>query len=190
MSLLTVALLAYALNEARGDRAVKGVHAAERADVYARMDRRQTLGASRSRWLHDHAAEASFPCGVVRPSEEGADEQTLATLRGMDLELPVTAAILGEDVAFLAEPPEASGVAQVIEVGRIARAALREIEVVDATGSRVPEPHREGFEPETSVWLALRWGDDAARDEERFLFRSAWLAWTAARRFRAYLPAA
>jgi hypothetical protein len=189
MSLLTVALLAYALNEARGDRAVHGVHAAERADVYARMDRRQALGASRSRWLHDHAAEASFPCGVVRPSQEGADDETLAALRGMDLELPVTAAVLGEEVAFLAEPPEASGVAQMIEVGRIGRDALREVEVVDATGARVPEPHREGFESQP-VWLVLRWGDGDAADEERFLFRSAWLAWAAARRLRAVRPVA
>jgi hypothetical protein len=186
MGLLTTALLLYALNEARTDTAVRDVHAGERGDVYARMDRRVALGESRSRWLHDHAATGSFPCGVVRPSHEGADDESLAMLRGMDLELPVTAALLPDAVAFLAEPPAASGVSQVIEVGRIVRADLRDTDVVDAAGGHVPEPASEGFEPDGDVWLVLRWGEGAAADEERFLFRSTWLAWNAARRLRTF----
>ncbi len=184
MGLVTTALLLVALNEARTEKATRGLHAAERAGVYERLDRRAALGASRSRWLHEHGATSSFPCGVVRPAEEGEDDPALAMLRGMDLELPVTAAMLADDVAFLAEPPEASGVREVIEVGRIPRASLGVDDVVDANGTHVPEPLREGFEPETDVWLVLRWGEGAAADEERFLFRSPWLAWEAARRLR------
>jgi hypothetical protein len=184
VGLLTTALLLSSLNEARTNRATMEIHAAERTGVYERRDRRATIGASRSRWLFDHDAEGSFPCGVVRPAQEGEDDPALAALRGMDLELPVTAALLPDAVAFLAEPPESSGVDEVLEVGRIPRAALGQADVVDANGAHVPEPFREAFEPETDVWLMLRWGSGSEADEERFLFRSTWLAWEAARRLR------
>ena len=184
MGLVTTALLLVALNEARTDRATMDIHVAERSEVYGRLDRRAALGASRSRWLHEHDAKGSFPCGVVRPADEGEDDPELALLRGMDLELPVTAALLEDEVAFLAEPPAATGIAEVIEIGRIRRAALEPADVVDAAGAHVPEPFREDFEPEADVWLVLRWGSGADADEERFLFRSPWLAWEAARRLR------
>ena len=184
MGLVTTALLLAALNEARTDRATRSIHAAERDELYERLDRRAALGASRSRWLHEHGAQGSFPCGVVRPAEEGDDDPALAALRGMDLELPVTAAFVGEEVAFLAEPPATSGVTEVIEVGRIPRPSLQPPDVVDAAGAHVPEPLREDFEPDLDVWLVLRWGSGSGADEERFLFRSAWLAWEAARRLR------
>lgn len=184
MGLFTIGLLTRALLEAQRHEATLSAQAAERAQIYGRMERRQSLAASRTRWLENHGAERSFPCGVVRPAHEGADDEGLRMLQGMDLELPVTAAILADDVAFLAEPPETSGVGEVIEIGRLARASVMVTDVVDAAGGHVPEPSREGFDADADVWLVLRWGSGAEADEERFLFRSAWLAWDAARRLR------
>ncbi len=181
MGLFTTALLVYALLDARERQAIS----TERVELLAKADRRQALGASRSAWLHAHGAEGSFPCGVVRPSQEGADDASLEIVRGMNLELPVTAAILPDVVAFLAEPPAGSGVQEVIEIGRIPRTALGETDVVDEAGAHVPEPVREGFEDAQPVWLVLKWTGDGGPDEETFLFRSAWLAWDAARRIRA-----
>jgi hypothetical protein len=184
VGLFTTALLVYALLDAR-ERQAQGAVSAERSELLARGDRRQALGASRSDWLHAHGAEASFPCGVVRPAHEGADDASLALVRGMDLELPVTAAILRDAVAFLAEPPEGSGVHEVIEVGRIPRAALGQADVLDETGAHVPEPAREDFEEARPVWLVLTWTGPDGPDREIFLFRSTWRAWDAARRLRA-----
>jgi hypothetical protein len=188
VGLLTAALLARSLAEARTRQAVEAVHSAERAELYERADRRRALGASRSRWLHDHGAEASFPCGVVHPTKEGADDEGLAMVRGMNLDLPVTAAVLADEVAFLAEPPPESGIDEVLEVGRIPIPALTSVDVVDARGEHLPEVDREGFEEGLDVWLVVRWSVGDVLDEETFRFRSTWLAWEAARRFRALRP--
>ena len=57
-------------------------------------------------------------------------------------------------------------------------------------GAHVAEPPAESFDPEPEVELVIRWESeaDAGRpgelDEQRLTFRSAWLAWKAARRFR------
>jgi len=184
MGLLTVGLLAAALIDAKGDQALLSVQSSERAGLYAKRDRRGAVAASRTAWLERNASQRSFPCGVVRASEEGADDLSLSVLRGVDLELPVTAAILADDVVFLAEPPAGTGVDVVLEAGRIARGELGDVDVVDAMDAHVPEPAVEGFEDPSDVWLVLRWGDGPGADEERFLFRSTWLAWQAARRLR------
>jgi hypothetical protein len=188
VGLLTTSLLARAIWQGRRKQVTGSMHAAERSELYGRHDRRHEIGASRGRWLHEHAALASFPCGVIRPTadpdEAEADDPPLPV--GTDLELTITAALLNDEVAFLADPPEETDLREVIPVGRVRRSAIRAIDVVDAAGAPVPAPAAEGFEPDEDVWLVLRWGDGDDANDERFLFRSAWLAWGAARRLEAF----
>jgi hypothetical protein len=175
------AALIAALVEGRLRRAVASVHAAEREALADRRARAHELAAARTRWLHRHGAEASFPCGVTRPVlPAGVDD---GAVRDRRTEVQVIAAVLPDAVAFLVEPPETIPSWDPIEAGSIARAAIREVDVVDAEGGHVPEPVAESFDPEPEVDLLIRWeGDDPG--EQRLTFRSAWLAWRAARRFR------
>jgi hypothetical protein len=92
----------------------------------------------------------------------------------------VTASVLRDDLVFLLE----DGLGEVEEGGRVPRAAIGDVEVVDAHGAHVPEPARETIEPSQLVFTVLRWTNQGAPDEERFAFRSPWMAWSAARRLR------
>jgi hypothetical protein len=173
-------------------------------------DRLEVGRLARSRWLEKHRAERSFPCGIVpdpvleatdpgraepkdpprplRPSEPGwaaperpvaaqppAEPQPLIPLRAMN----VMAAVLPDDIAFIREHDDDD---QVDEVGRLPREAIREVDVVDVEGNHVPEPIRESIDPAPLVFAVLRWSNAGAPDEDRFAFRSPWLAWQAARR--------
>jgi hypothetical protein len=148
---------------------------------------------SRAAWLESHRAEGSWPCGVVRYEDDGqAAEAADPWARGSQPrkgELPVSAVLLPDEVAFLAEPPAASGLDEMLEVGRIPRAAIDHVDVMDELGAHVPEPSNEDFEPTVHRELVLRWTNEGAPDEERFVFRSTWPAWAAGRRLRlAKLP--
>lgn len=55
---------------------------------------------------------------------------------------------------------------------------------MDAAGEHVPEPLREAFETDVDVSIVLRWTRDGEEHEDRFAFRSQWMAWQAARRLR------
>jgi hypothetical protein len=93
----------------------------------------------------------------------------------------VIAAVLPDELVFL--PEQDSG--EVVELGRLPRKAILDVDVVDGSGVHVPEPISETFEPEVLSLVVLRWSKDGVEEDERFAFRSAWLAWRAARRLRA-----
>ena len=166
----------------------------------------------RTRWLEEHRAERSFPCGIVPdpvleatqpdpsdarapgellPSEPGwaapdssiietavpPDPRPLTPLRPMQ----VIAAVLPTDLVFIREFGDDE---EVDEVGRLPRSAIQDVDVVDSSGAHVPEPIEETFEPPRLAWAVLRWTNEATPDEDRFAFRSPWMAWQAARRLQ------
>jgi hypothetical protein len=173
---------------------------------------------SRVRWLEQHHAERSFPCGIAmvpetegappriaRPAPEtpppplappaavttrpaGAEEWqptppmpvSSARAEAPPLMRPaeVTAVVLPNEIAFLLE----DGIGEVEEAGRFPRTAITGIDVVDERGVHVPEPIHETIEPSQLVFLVLRWMNAGADDEDRFAFRSPWLAWRAGRK--------
>ena len=162
---------------------------------------------SRVRWQEQHHAERSFPCGIAMvPETEGvllpppaarqapvlpppppAAEQPTppmpvapALMEAPPLMRPaeVTAAVLPNDLAFLLE----DGIGDVEEAGRLPRTAITAIDVVDVRDVHVPEPVRETIEPSQVVFLVLRWKNQGVDDEDRFAFRSPWLAWRAGRK--------
>jgi hypothetical protein len=165
----------------------------------------------RTRWLEENRAERSFPCGIVllpdpawpapirpevpppppeaqAPSEIGAQQTPTPPApdqpSGSELEaplhpMPVIAAVLPPDVVFVLEEAEGD---EVVEVGRIPRTAIGDIDVIDHAGAHIPEPIQETIEePQLSV-LVLRWKNGGLDDEDRFAFRSPWMAWQAGRR--------
>jgi hypothetical protein len=174
-------------------------------------DRDQGSKLARSRWLEANDAERTFSCGVVPdpvlaetdpgrtrsreepprpllPSDPGwaapqrtvetgppAEPQPLTPLRPMH----VIAAVLPNDLVFIREQGEDE---EVDEVGRLPRGAIRDVDVVDEHGSHVPEPTHETIEPSPVVFMLLRWSNEGVNDEDRFAFRSPWLAWRAGRK--------
>jgi hypothetical protein len=139
-------------------------------------ERREEAKMARTRWLEENRAERSFPCGVVPdPRELETGTRRLNVVPSERALMQVVAAVLPDDVVFLRERAE-----DVEEVGRIARTAIREVDVEDTAGNHVPEPLRETFEPPAMSLLVLHWTNEGAVDEDRFAFRSTWLAWQAA----------
>jgi hypothetical protein len=169
MALFEAAMLARFVIHARGRQAVRASLANEWAELSLEREQGDRRRIARTKWLHANGAEASFPCGTVDVD---------------DIAVPVLVALVPEALAFLAETPEGSSVHDVLEVGRIPRSAVTEVDVVDASGAHVPEPIRESFEPDVDVWVVLRWTRDSEEHEDRFAFRSPWMAWRAARRLR------
>lgn len=136
----------------------------------------------RSRWLEEHRAEFSFPCGVVPEPEPPPGEPRLNVLPARRrIATSVIAAVLPFDLVFLLE----DGSEDVVELGRIPRSAIRDAEVVDPAGGHIPEPTVETFESDRTALAVLRWSNENVVDEDRFAFRSAWLAWKAARKLQA-----
>lgn len=151
-----------------------------------RATRRQEdqLHLERGRWLEEHRAERSFLCGFLpSPSEVATGDRPLNVAPSEVRFTQVTAAVLPDDVAFLREEAD-----DLVELGRIPRTAIREVDVVDQSGVHVPEPLHETFEPPALSLLVLRWENAGADDEDRFAFRSPWMAWQAAHRLRAAAP--
>ena len=134
---------------------------------------------ARSRWLEENRAEYSFPCGVVPSPEPEPKEPQLNVLPTMRRKVtPVVAAVLPTELVFVIEEEDDD----VEEVGRLPRTAIQDVDVVDERGNHVPEPIHETFEPSQLVFMVLRWSNEGTPDEDRFAFRSPWLAWTAGRR--------
>ena len=137
---------------------------------------------ARAMWLEENRAERSFPCGVVPDPEPepGKPRRPVPRLnvprRGMTW-VQVIAAVLPSDLAFI----RGQETGEIVEVGRIPRSAIREVDVIDASGVRIPEPIRETFEPPQLAMLVLTWTNAGVDDEDRFAFRSPWMAWQAAR---------
>ena len=137
---------------------------------------------SRSRWLETNGAEYSFPCGVVPQPEPAKTEPRLNVLPIMQrAAAPVVAAVLRDALVFLSEQRSE----EIVELGRLPRRAIRDVDVVDAAGAHIPEPVHETFESDRLALVVLRWSNEGAGDEERFAFRSVWLAWKAARKLQA-----
>ena len=137
---------------------------------------------ARSRWLERHDAESSFTCGVVPEPEPPAGAPRLNVVPSLRIKpVPVMAVVLPNDLVFILEQESPD----IVELGRLPRDAIRAVDVVDADGTHVPEPTRETFEPEALSLVALTWTGGAVEEEERFGFRSAWLAWKAARKLQA-----
>jgi hypothetical protein len=134
---------------------------------------------ARSRWLEQHEAEAAFPCGVVPEPEPPPDAPRLNVVPMFRAKpTAVMAVVLPTDLVFIREEVSED----VVELGRFPRSAIRDVDVVDADGTHVPEPTRETFEPEALSLVVLTWTNDGTQEDERFGFRSAWLAWRAARK--------
>jgi hypothetical protein len=145
---------------------------------------------ARTRWLEVNDAEASFPCGIVPQPEVRPDAPRLNVVplvREAMAPVHVLAVVLPTDLVFI---PEDQGSEEITELGRLSRSAIRDVDVLDAAGVHVPEPARETFEPDAISLVALRWTNGDVEEEERFAFRSAWLAWRAARRLRDAMLAA
>ena len=139
---------------------------------------------ARTRWLEVNEAESSFPCGVVprpEPPPDAPRMNVVPLIRQARASVQVIAAVLPDELVFF--PEQASE--EVVELGRLPRRAILDVDVVDANGTHVPEPTRETFEPEVLSLVVLRWSNGSVEEDERFAFRSAWLAWRAARRLRA-----
>jgi hypothetical protein len=134
---------------------------------------------ARSRWLERNGAEYSFPCGVVPQPEATPNEPVLNVLPMKRRAVAsVIAAALPSDPVFLLEQESTD----VVELGRLPRHAIVDTDVVDEDGSHVPEPLHESFESPGLSLAVLRWSNEGVDEEERFAFRSVWLAWKAARK--------
>ncbi|MBA3737239.1 MAG: hypothetical protein H0W97_01585 [Actinobacteria bacterium] len=143
---------------------------------------RERFKDARVTWLGENRAERSFPCGVVPDPEPepGKPRMPVPRLnvprRGMTW-VQVIAAVLPSDLAFI----RGQETGEIVEVGRIPRSAIRKVDVVDASDVPIPEPIRETFEPPQLALLVLTWTNASVDDEDRFAFRSPWMAWQAAR---------
>lgn len=179
----------------------------------AEREESEGVKLERTRWLEANHAERSFPCGIVpdpvlaetdpgstRPEEEPPrpllplDPGWAAPQRPVETEPPpepqpltplrpmqVIAAVLPNDLVFIREQGEDE---EVDEVGRLPRSAIRDVDVVDERDDHVPEPIRETIESSQLVFTMLRWSNEGVDDEDRFAFRSPWMAWQAGRRLR------
>jgi hypothetical protein len=180
MGIIEAALLAQALAQGRLSKALGAGFVAERGELADARERARGVSAARSRWLSDHHAERSFPCGIVRP-----DGLIDPSVRERRRELSVIAAVLPATVAFLVDPPESYPGDEPIEAGAVERAAIRSIDVAGVEGGSVPRPASEPIDPEPEVVVIVHWVDAAGENaEQRLLFRSSWDAWLAADKLR------
>ena len=183
---------------------------ARRTAIRAERDEQGRGRIDRARWLGEHRAERSFPCGIVLlpdpswpapkrprspdvpppPPRAPAPSMTAPTPPApvpppeYELEAPllptqVVAAVLPTDLVFVLEDAEGEDVQ---ELGRLPRTAIQDVDVVDERGDHVPEPIHETIEPSQLVFTVLRWSNEDTPDEDRFAFRSPWLAWAAGRK--------
>jgi hypothetical protein len=164
----------------RGDVATSRI-AKEQLHRGLQPDEEDAARLARSRWFAENHAESSFPCGVVPQPEPVPDAPVLNVLPMMRRAVAsVIAAVLPSDLVFLLEQETE----EIVELGRLPRSAIVETDVVDAEGDHVPEPLHETFEPAALSLTLLRWSNSGVDEEERFAFRSVWLAWKAAHRLR------
>jgi hypothetical protein len=173
----------------RVSNAIHGVGDAATAHVARQMfhagiqpDEEDAGRLARSRWLERNRAESSFPCGVVPRPEPGPGEPVLNVLPEMKRAIAsIIAAVLPTDLVFLLEQDST----EIVELGRLPRGSIQATDVVDEAGVHLPEPLHETFETDQPAMTVLRWSNDGVDDEERFAFRSVWLAWKAARKLAA-----
>jgi hypothetical protein len=180
MGIIETALIAQALAQGRLSKAIGAGLVAERGELADARERARGVAAARSKWLSDHGAARSFPCGVVRP--DGLIDPSVRERRP---ELSVIAAVLPATIAFLVDPPPSYPGDEPIEAGTIERAAIRSVDVVDLDGDPVLRPVDEPIDPEPEVVLTVSWVDASGGSrEQRLSFRSAWDAWAAVDKLR------
>jgi hypothetical protein len=161
-----------------GDAAAARI-ATENFNAGVQPDEAAEAKLARSRWLERHDAESTFTCGVVPEPEPLAGAPRLNVLPSLRTKpVPVMAVVLPNDLVFILE----QDLEDVVEVGRLPRRAIVDTDVVDAEGNHVPEPLQETFEQPGLSLTVLRWANEGVEEEERFAFRSVWLAWRAARK--------
>jgi hypothetical protein len=126
-----------------------------------------------SRWMEEHQAETSFPAGLVAVDRRSETVQ------------PVLVAVIPDVFVFVDEDGDDDH-DEMVELGRFRRDAVEGIDVIDEHGAHVAEPWGESIdEPERLCRLVVAWVDEqGAAQTDEFLFRSAFAAWDAARRFR------
>jgi hypothetical protein len=180
MGIIEAALLAQALAQGRLGRALSAGLIAERGELATARERARGVASARSKWLSDHDAERSFPCGVVRP--DGLIDPTVRERRP---ELSVIAAVLPTTIAFLVDPPPSYPGDEPIEAGAVDRTAIRSVEVMTMDGAPALRPASEPIDREPEVVLVVSWTDAAGEGaEQRLLFRSSWEAWIGADKLR------
>ncbi len=96
MGIIETALIAQAFAQGRLSKAIGAGLVAERGELADARERARGVAAARSKWLSDHGAARSFPCGVVRP--DGLIDPTVRERRP---ELSVIAAIRSVDLVDL-----------------------------------------------------------------------------------------
>jgi len=126
-----------------------------------------------SRWMEANHVEASFPAGLVAVDEAGKALQ------------PVLVAVTPDAFVFVDEDGD-EGEDATIELGRFRRDAVERVDVLDERDGPVPEPWGESIdEPERLCRLVVSWVDEQGTAQtDGFLFRSAFMAWEVAHRFR------
>ena len=155
---------------------------------------------ARTRWLEEHDAERTFPCGVVPdPVLEATQPEQPAARRRRALlpsdpgwaapEPSVTETTVPPDPRALTPLRPMQVIAAVLpddvvfirefgddeevdEVGRLPRNAIQDVGVVDTSGAHIPEPIEETVEPPRLVWgrAPLDRSGQAGRGPVRFPF--------------------
>jgi hypothetical protein len=128
-----------------------------------------------TRWMEANHAETSFPAGSVAVDEHAEALQ------------PVLVAVIPDAFVFVDEDGDDDH-DEMVELGRFRRDAVRGVDVLDERGAHVPEPWGESIdEPERLCRLVVSWVDEQGTAQtDGFLFRSAFMSWGAARRFRRF----
>jgi hypothetical protein len=123
--------------------------------------------------MEEQRVEMSFPAGLVVVDEHARTLQ------------PVMVAVIPDAFVFVDEDGDDERI-EMVELGRFRRDAVRAVEVLDEGGAPVPDPGGESIdEPDRRCRLVVAWSDERhAVQTDEFLFRSAFAAWQAARRFR------
>jgi hypothetical protein len=128
-----------------------------------------------TRWMEANDAEDSFTAGLV-----AVEEHTKALQ-------PALVAVTPDAFVFVDEDGEDDH-SEMVELGRFRRDAVKGVDVVDEHDAQVPEPWGESIdEPERLCRLVVTWVDEQGDAQtDGFLFRSAFVAWAAAHRFRRF----
>ena len=143
-------------------------------DAIAQDQEREAHRLAFDRWLERHQTQTMFQGGLVV-----LDGQPPSTAYVLVAVTPADFVFVNEGGPHDEEMPE---------LGRFARTAVKDVDVVDVGGHHVSEPASESLdEPDALAKVVVAWqpeGGDAHRDE--FAFRSAWAAWEVAHRFRRF----
>jgi len=145
-------------------------------------DHEDRMQLARARLMAEERASELFGCGIVAMPEPAAPDPWHEGT--VDIVVPITVLVTPTAVVLVREGVPGVDEAPLSEAGRFARSAFIDATVVDSAGRTMPEPTEETFEPARPIRLVIRWAMGERTDEDRFAFRSAWVAAETARRFR------